>query len=134
MIERFGPDGPETQRYEEFTTTSTYYFFMNHQVPPFDDPQVREAVNDRDRQAGAGPPVRRRDGARLLVHPPGMIGYDEALDTTECPYGRSELEPPDVAAAQALLEEAGADGDEGHRLGQQRRPDRQGDRRRTPTC
>ena len=35
----------EPQRYEEFTTSSTYYFFMNHNVPPFDDPEVRKAVN-----------------------------------------------------------------------------------------
>src|ERR671915_179703 len=34
-----------SDRYEEITTSSTYYFFMNTRVPPFDDPQVREAVN-----------------------------------------------------------------------------------------
>ena len=44
MIERFGPDGTDEQRYEEFVTASTYYFWMNHKVPPFDDPKVREAV------------------------------------------------------------------------------------------
>ncbi len=45
VIDRFGPEGSEDQRYEEFTTASTYYFFMNLQAPPFDDPKVREAVN-----------------------------------------------------------------------------------------
>src|ERR671917_403327 len=41
---------PEVQaeysdRYEEVTTASTYYVFMNHRVPPFDKPEIREAVN-----------------------------------------------------------------------------------------
>ena len=34
-----------SDRYEEVTTASTYYFFMNTRVAPFDDPKVREAVN-----------------------------------------------------------------------------------------
>ena len=34
-----------SDRYEEHTAASTYYFFMNTRVPPFDDPKVREAVN-----------------------------------------------------------------------------------------
>ncbi len=45
LLERFGPDGSEEQRYEEFPTLSTYYFFLNTEVPPFDDQKVREAVN-----------------------------------------------------------------------------------------
>jgi peptide/nickel transport system substrate-binding protein len=32
-------------RYREFPTTSTFYFFMNASVPPFDKPAVRQAVN-----------------------------------------------------------------------------------------
>ena len=34
-----------SDRYKEPIAASTYYFFMNTQVPPFDDPKVREAVN-----------------------------------------------------------------------------------------
>ena len=40
-----------SDRYEEITTASTYYLFMNTRVPPFDDPKVREAVNCGHRQA-----------------------------------------------------------------------------------
>ena len=32
-------------RYSETTTGSTYYFFMNTRVAPFDNAKVREAVN-----------------------------------------------------------------------------------------
>ena len=34
-----------SDRYEEITTPSTYYMFMNTRVPPFDNPKLREAVN-----------------------------------------------------------------------------------------
>ena len=96
-------------RYEEFTTSSTYYFFMNHDVAPFDDPLVREAVN-----YGVDKPALARLFAGELAPgcsflPPGMPGYDEALDTTECPYG-DPTQPPDIAKAQDLLQQAGADG------------------------
>jgi len=110
VIERFGPDGSEEQRYEEITTASTYYFFMNLKTEPFDDPRVREAVN-----IGIDKPALARlfagelsPGCSFL--PPGLPGYDEAFDTTECPFGDPN-EPPDLERAQALLKEAGADGE-----------------------
>ena len=43
------------------------------------------------------------------INPPNVIGYDPAHDVEDCPYGNPN-EPPDLAAAQALLKEAGADG------------------------
>ncbi|MFI5025237.1 MAG: ABC transporter substrate-binding protein [Solirubrobacterales bacterium] len=111
VIEQVGPDGSEEQRYEEFTTTSTYYFFMNTQVAPFDDPKVREAVN-----FGIDKPALSRisggditPGCSFL--PPGMPGYDEAFDLDECPYGDPN-EAPDIEHAQELLKEAGAEGTE----------------------
>ena len=39
------------------------------------------------------------------------MGHDEAHDVEECPYGNPN-EPPDLEAAQALLKEAGADGEQ----------------------
>ena len=33
VLERFGPDGWEEQRYEEYPTLSTYYMFLNNQAP-----------------------------------------------------------------------------------------------------
>ncbi|HWL90139.1 MAG TPA: ABC transporter substrate-binding protein, partial [Actinomycetota bacterium] len=111
VIDRFGPEGSEDQRYEEFTTASTYYFFMNQQAPPFDDPKVREAVN-----LGIDKPALARLFAGEMVPgcaftPPGTIGYNEDLDTTGCPYG-DPSQPPDIEAAQAALEEAGEVGTE----------------------
>ena len=107
---------PEVQakysdRYEEFTTVSTYYVFMNHEVPPFDDPKVREAVN-----IGLNKPALARIFAGELQPgcsflPPGMPGYDEALDVTECPFGDPN-EPPDLDRARQLIEEAGVAGDQ----------------------
>ena len=96
-------------RYEEHTTASTYYFFMNTRVAPFDDPLVREAVN-----WGIDKPALARLFAGELAPgctflPPGMPGYDEAFDTTECPYG-DPTQPPDIAKAQELIKQAGAEG------------------------
>ncbi len=111
VLEQVGPDGAEEQRYEEFITTSTYYFFMRNDLPPFDDPKVREAVN-----IGLDKPALARlfggelePGCSFL--PPGMPGYDEALDTTECPWGDPNSSGDQEAAAQ-MIEDAGATGEE----------------------
>ena len=111
VLEEVGPDGVEEQRYEEFTTTSTYYFFMNVDEPPFDDPLVREAVN-----YGIDKPALAKLFAGELAPgcsflPPGMPGYDEAFDVEECPYGNPN-EAPDIAKAQELIKEAGVEGEQ----------------------
>ncbi len=111
IIERFGPEGSEEQRYKEFTTLSTYYFFLNGKVAPFDDPKVREAVN-----LGIDKPALARLFAGTLEPgcsflPPGMPGYSESLDSGDCPWGDPH-EAPDLARAQQLIKEAGAEGAE----------------------
>jgi peptide/nickel transport system substrate-binding protein len=99
-----------SDRYEEHTTSSTYYFFMNTRVAPFDDPQVREAVN-----WGIDKPALARLFAGELAPgctflPPGFPGYDEEFDTTGCPYG-DPSQPPDIERAQQLIQESGHEGD-----------------------
>jgi peptide/nickel transport system substrate-binding protein len=99
-----------SDRYEEHTTSSTYYFFMNTRVAPFDDPKVREAVN-----YGIDKPALARLFAGELAPgcsflPPGFPGYDEEFDTTGCPYG-DPSQPPDLERAQQLIQEAGVDGE-----------------------
>jgi peptide/nickel transport system substrate-binding protein len=100
-----------SDRYEEHVTVSTYYFFMNTRVPPFDDPKVRMAVN-----YGVDKPALARLFAGELqlgcsFLPPGMPGYDESLDQGECPWG-DPTEPPDIARARRMIEEAGVAGAE----------------------
>lgn len=105
-----GP-GTENQRYEEFPTSSTYYFFMNVQEEPFDDPEVRKAVNiGLDKVALARLFAGELEpGCSFL--PPGFPGYDEALDTTDCPWGDPNA-APDVERARQMIEDAGAAGTE----------------------
>ncbi|HWH44885.1 MAG TPA: ABC transporter substrate-binding protein [Thermoleophilaceae bacterium] len=96
-------------RYEEIVTVSTYYFWMNQNLPPFDDPKAREAVN-----VGIDKPALARIFAGELAPgcsflPPGMPGYDEALDVAECPFGDPN-EAPDLERAKQLLGESGYDG------------------------
>jgi peptide/nickel transport system substrate-binding protein len=98
-----------SDRYEEITTASTYYMFMNHRVAPFDNPKIREAVN-----IGLDKPALARlfagevtPGCSFL--PPGVPGYDEALDVEECPFGNPN-EPPDLERARQMIEEEGEAG------------------------
>jgi peptide/nickel transport system substrate-binding protein len=109
ILDRFGPEGSEEQRYKEYTTLSLYYFFLNTKVPPFDDPKVREAVN-----IGLDKPALARlyggtlePGCSFL--PPEMPGYSEKLDGEGCPWG-DPSQPPDLERAKQLIEEAGAEG------------------------
>jgi peptide/nickel transport system substrate-binding protein len=98
-----------SDRYEEITTASTYYMFMNTRVPPFNKPEIREAVN-----WGLDKPALARlfagevsPGCSFL--PPNMPGYDEALDVEECPWGNPN-EPPDLEKARQMIEDAGEAG------------------------
>jgi peptide/nickel transport system substrate-binding protein len=98
-------------RYEEHATSSTYYVFLNVRVPPFDKREVREAVN-----YGVDKPALARLFAGELAPgcsflPPGVPGYDEALDLEDCPWG-DPTEPPDLERARSLIADAGAEGAE----------------------
>jgi peptide/nickel transport system substrate-binding protein len=93
-------------RFEEYVTNSTYYFFMNERVKPFDDENVRKAVNFA---------IDKRALARLFggllepgcnFLPPGMQGYEKIED---CPYGDPNA-APNVEEARRLIKEAGVDG------------------------
>jgi len=87
---------------------ATVLFELAGDRPPFDDPLVREAVNravDRGRLAEEhGAMVA---GCALLA--PGVPGYDQQLDTSDCPYGNPEGDP-DISSARALVHQAGAEG------------------------
>jgi peptide/nickel transport system substrate-binding protein len=98
-----------SDRYKEWTTASTYYMFMNTRTPPFDKKEVREAVN-----YGLDKPALARlfagevaPGCSFL--PPGQPGYDEKLDTTDCPWGDPN-KPPDIEKARQMIKDAGAAG------------------------
>jgi peptide/nickel transport system substrate-binding protein len=98
-----------SDRYEEHPASSTYYLFLNVRVPPFDNEQVREAVN-----YGVDKPALARLFAGNLVPgcsflPPAVPGYDASLDVEDCPWGNPK-EPPDLQRARQLIDEAGAEG------------------------
>ena len=98
-----------SDRYREQTAASTYYFFMNTRLPPFDDPKVREAVN-----LGVDKPALARIFAGELAPgcsflPPGLPGFDKALDVEDCPAGDPN-EPPDLEKASQMIKDAGVDG------------------------
>src|SRR5918999_2569893 len=100
-----------SDRYKEITTASTYYFFMNTRTPPFDKPEIREAVN-----YGIDKPALARLFAGELAPgcsflPPGVPGFDEAMDVEECPWGNPN-EPPDLEKARQMIEDAGEAGTE----------------------
>jgi peptide/nickel transport system substrate-binding protein len=94
------------KRYKEFVTNSTYYYFLNHDVAPFNKPEARQAVNFA---------VDKRSLARLFggllepgcnFLPPGMQGYQKV---DPCPWG-DPAAAPDVAKAKALVKRAGVAG------------------------
>ena len=94
------------KRYKEFVTNSTYYYFLNHDVAPFNRPEARQAVNRA---------IDKRSLARLFggllepgcnFLPPGMKGY-EKIDP--CPWGDPNA-APDVAKAKQLVEASGTAG------------------------
>jgi peptide/nickel transport system substrate-binding protein len=103
-LREFREQAPE--RYRGEVTNSTYYFFLNTRVKPFDDLRVRQAVNFA---------IDKRALARLFggllepgcnFLPPGMQGYQK-IDP--CPYGDPKA-APNVDKAKQLIQQAGATG------------------------
>ena len=91
----------EGERFRQFTTPSTFYFFLNTETPPFDDLKVRQAVNyaiDPDA-------INRVQGGVIAPQneflPPPVPGYQDWPD----------LYPHDLNRAKQLIKEAGAEGD-----------------------
>lgn len=76
-------------------TNSTYYFWMNTKKPPFDDVEVRQAVN----YAVSGAALERIYSGQLKagqqILPPGMPGHEEL-----------DLYPYNLAKAKKLVAEA----------------------------
>ncbi|MBA2514255.1 MAG: ABC transporter substrate-binding protein [Solirubrobacterales bacterium] len=90
------------ERFEQFPTNSTFYFFMNSEVEPFDKLEVRQAVNHAiDPEA-----INRVQGGVLTpantTLPPGVPGFEKSPD----------LYPYDLNKAKQLIKDAGAEGAE----------------------
>ena len=95
------------ERLIEHPAPATWYAYFDRRRPPFADPLVREAVNTALDRPALARTYSGEPGCALLA--PGVPGYDEVLDTDECPYG-DPRRPPDLAAARALIRQAGAAG------------------------
>jgi peptide/nickel transport system substrate-binding protein len=77
------------------STESTYFFWMNTKEAPFDDPQVRQAVNYALNSEALERIYAGQLAAGQQVLPPGMPGYEEL-----------DLYPYDLAKAKELVGEA----------------------------
>ncbi|HET9591346.1 MAG TPA: ABC transporter substrate-binding protein [Solirubrobacterales bacterium] len=76
-------------------TISTYYFWMNTQKAPFDDPKVRQAINYAVDPAALERVYSGQIKGTQQILPPGMPGYK-----------KFELYPHDMEKAKELLKEA----------------------------
>ncbi|MGN6202420.1 MAG: ABC transporter substrate-binding protein [Solirubrobacterales bacterium] len=76
-------------------TISTYYFWMNTQEAPFNDPKVRQAVNYAVDPAALERVYSGQIKGTQQILPPGMPGYE-----------KFELYPHDMEKAKELLKEA----------------------------
>lgn len=90
-------------RYSEAANPpNTYYFFLNHSLPPFDKQEAREAVNyGLDSNA-----LVRIFGGRLTPGctflPPDLVGYKDY----KCKYGDPKGKP-NIAKARELVKQSG---------------------------
>ena len=93
-------------RYREFPVADIRYFWMDQNIPPFDDEKVRQAVNIAvDKRA-----ISRLYGGLLQPAcnflPSTMPGYEE-IDP--CPWGDPNA-APDLEKARQLIKESGEEG------------------------
>jgi peptide/nickel transport system substrate-binding protein len=106
-----------SSRFSREPIPSTFYFFLNTRMKPFDNPLAREAVNYAlDRRAL----VRLASGflsPECYFLPSGIAGHP----TGACPFG-SKDGAPDIAKAKALVKQAGLAGTPVTVWGQERSP------------
>jgi peptide/nickel transport system substrate-binding protein len=98
----------QPQRYQDVSTPSVYYYFLNVEVPPFDNKQARLAVNMAIDRTGL---ARLSDGALTpgcYFVPPGIPGHVDG----PCPFGDPNKVPSaaTVAKAKAMIAKAGLAG------------------------
>ncbi|HMI80225.1 MAG TPA: ABC transporter substrate-binding protein [Solirubrobacterales bacterium] len=85
----------EGSQFVERPTISTYFFWINTTRPPFDDLEVRQAVNHAVDPAALERIYSGSIKGSQQILPPGMPGYE-----------KFELYPHDIAKAKAMLKEA----------------------------
>jgi peptide/nickel transport system substrate-binding protein len=106
-----------SSRFSRESIPSTFYFFLNTRMKPFDNPLARQAVNYAlDRRAL----VRLASGflsPECFFLPAGIAGHP----TGSCPYG-SKDGAPNLAKARALVKQAGLVGTPVTVWGQERSP------------
>lgn len=101
-------------RFERKPVPSTFYFFLNTTIAPFDNERARQAVNmalDRDAL------VRLSSGffePSCFFIPEGIVGHPDS----ECPYG----DEPDIEGARRIIREEGLEGARVVVWGQERSP------------
>jgi len=106
-----------SDRFEAVTIPSTFYFFMNVGIPPFNNELARQAVNTAiDR------PALQRLASGFLTPgcfflPEGIPGHPDG----ECPYGAADGHG-DIEKAKQLVQQSGTAGQSVTVWGEQRAP------------
>jgi ABC-type oligopeptide transport system substrate-binding subunit len=98
----------QTSRYTQEPIASTYYFFFNVKVAPFNKPQVRTAVNMAiDRTALARLSAGALTPACYFL-PPSIVGHNSG----PCPFGNPSTVPSaaTIAKAKQMIASAGEAG------------------------
>jgi len=91
-------------------SSSSYWFFLNTRVPPFDDVRVRQAINyavDRKRIIALSGEVAEPS---CQILPPILPGYRPHCPYTRNPNPAGTWTAPDVARARALVEASRTEG------------------------
>ena len=106
-----------SDRFEPVTIPSTFYFFLNTRIPPFNNELARQAVNTAiDR-----PALQRLASGFLqpgcFFIPEGIPGHPDS----QCPYGPADGHG-DIAKAQQLVQQSGTAGQNVTVWGEQRAP------------
>jgi peptide/nickel transport system substrate-binding protein len=106
-----------SDRFEPVTIPSTFYFFMNTTIPPFNNELARQAVNTAiDR-----PALQRLASGFLQPEcffiPEGLVGHP----SSECPYGAADGHG-DLEKAKQMVQQSGTAGQSITVWGEQRAP------------
>jgi peptide/nickel transport system substrate-binding protein len=106
-----------SDRFEAVTIPSTFYFFMNTQIPPFNNELARQAVN-----VAIDRPALQRLASGFLTPecffiPEGLAGHPDS----ECPYGPADGHG-DIDKAKQMVQQSGTAGQDITVWGEQRAP------------
>ncbi len=94
----------------DYLDLGTFYFFLNTQLPPFNDVRVRQAINFAVNRNRALEAYYQQGRVTCQILPPNFLGYRPFCPYALDPNDAGTWDAPDISKATRMVAESGTGG------------------------